>query len=169
MDPNATLRMIDEASRVDAETREAIQNLRHWLSRGGFAPDWAEYPTGTRRFRRALGVKNAGARKKKTSSRQHATKKTTKRPAKKTSSRRRSLHAHATTARAFPAVTVPPAVLHGGSVGVGDIVKRADRDDKNRYVVTEIRGPWVFTQRISGSGSPGVITFPSALMLKKVG
>jgi len=160
MDPNATLRMIDEASRVDADTREAVANLQRWLSRGGFSPDWAAYPTGARRFRRALGVKK--------SSRQHASKKTTKRSPKKTSSRRRS-HAHATTARAFTAVTVPPAVLHGSSIGVGDIVKRADRDDKNCYVVTEIRGPWVFTQRISGSGGSGTITFPSALMLKKVG
>ena len=161
MDPNATLRMIDDADRVDADTREAIANLQRWLSRGGFAPDWAAYPTGTRRFRRALGVKK--------SSRQHAAKKTTKRAPKKTSSRGRPLHAYATTARAFTAVTAPPAALHGSAIGVGDIVKRADRDDKNRYVVTEIRGPWVFTQRISGSGSPGVITFPSALMLKKVG
>ena len=52
---------------------------------------------------------------------------------------------------------------------VGDIVSRADRDDKNRYVVTELRGPWVFTQRIRGSGAPGIIAFPSALMLRRVG
>lgn len=105
-----------------------------------------------------------------TSKRTKRTKKTpkTKTAQKKTASRGRSLHAHAMTARAFPAVTAPPVILHGGAIGVGDIVKRADRDDKNRYVVTELRGPWVFTRRISGSGIPGIITFPSALMLKKV-
>jgi hypothetical protein len=55
MDPNAALRMIDEADRVDAETREVMRGLHQWLSRGGFAPDWTEYPTGTRRYRKAYG------------------------------------------------------------------------------------------------------------------
>ena len=169
MDPNAALRMIDSASRVDADTREAIRDLQQWLSHGGFAPDWVAYPTGTRRFRRALGIKKISARKKQSATRHYATKKTTKKAPRKTTAHRRSLHAHAATARAFPAVTVPPAVLHSGRIGVGDIVKRADREDKNRYVVTELRGPWVLTKRISGSGAPGIITFPSTLMLKKVG
>ena len=181
MDPDAALRLIDSASRVDADTREAIRGLQQWLSRGGFAPDWTAYPTGTRRFRRALGIKKSGARKKQPSTRHYATraktktktktKRTTKtkKSAPRKTSTRRPLHAHAATARAFPAVTVPPATVRRGGIGVGDIVKRSDREDNNRYVVTEIREPWVFTQRISGTGSPGVISFPSALMLKKVG
>ena len=52
MDPNAALRMIDDADRVDAETREVMRGLHGWLSRGGFEPDWSAYPTGTREERR---------------------------------------------------------------------------------------------------------------------
>jgi hypothetical protein len=55
MDPNAALRMIDEADRVDSETREVMRGLHGWLSRGGFQPDWDDYPTGTRRYRKAYG------------------------------------------------------------------------------------------------------------------
>jgi hypothetical protein len=55
MDPNAALRMIDEADRVDSETREVMRGLHGWLSRGGFQPDWDDYPTGARRYRRAYG------------------------------------------------------------------------------------------------------------------
>ena len=218
MDPNAALRMIDEADRVDAETREVMRGLHQWLSRGGFQPDWEEYPKGTRRYRTAYG---GGSR----SSRRHATRSNDsvvklkdkdrghvwltvrdnrvvgamgsepKRyvglslkdarhlaryggsgQTKATSSRaRRKIsrgvsRSHA-TARAFaPDVTMPGmgTITHGG-IEIGDIVKRADRDDKNRYVVTDIRAPWIYTRRISGSGTPGIITFPSARMLRKVG
>jgi hypothetical protein len=42
--------MIDDADRVDAETREVMLGLHQWLSCGDFAPDWDAYPTGTRRY-----------------------------------------------------------------------------------------------------------------------
>lgn len=54
-------------------------------------------------------------------------------------------------------------------VQIGDIVQRSDVNGKNRYLVVNIHAPWIYTRRISGSGGPGVITFPSALMLRKVG
>lgn len=133
MDPNAALRLIDEADRIDADTREAMQGLHGWLSRGGFEPDWDDYPTGTRRYRKAYG-KRAGARiRGSSSSRSHAT------------------------------------IGGAGGLGVGDIVQRSDVSGKNRYVVVNIQAPWIYTRRISGSGGPGVITFPSAHMLRKVG
>ena len=125
MDPNAALRMIDDADRVDAETREVMRGLYTWLSRGGFAPDWSRYPKGARRFRKAYGEPTA---------RSHATKRAP---------------SHAT-------------------IKVGDIVQRSDIDGRNRYVVINIRDPWIYTRRVSGSGTPGIITFPSAYMLKKV-
>lgn len=53
-------------------------------------------------------------------------------------------------------------------IGIGDIVQRSDIDNKNRYVVVNVAGPWIYTHRISGRGGPGVITFPSAHMLRKV-
>lgn len=56
MDPNATLRLIDEATRMNSETREHINNLRSWIARGGFHPDWNEYPRGAARYRKALGL-----------------------------------------------------------------------------------------------------------------
>lgn len=120
MDPNAALRAIDKADRVDAETREVMQGLREWLARGGFAPDWRMYPKGTRRYK------------------QWSTRKS-----------------HATMSQA--------------TIRVGDIVRRADVRGKNRYVVVRVREPWIYTQRISGSGGPGIITFPSESMLRKVG
>ena len=69
MDPNAALRMIEEADRVNAETREVMRGLHQWLARGGFQPDWSAYPTGTRRYRKAYG---GGGTRKATS---HATRK----------------------------------------------------------------------------------------------
>lgn len=127
MDPNAALRMIDESDRVDADTREVMRGLHGWLSRGGFAPDWDEYPTGTRRYRKAYG-KTSSARIRRSNA-----------PAR---------------ARA--------------EIAVGDIVQRADVDGRNRYVVVNVHAPWIYTRRISGSGGPGVVTFPSELMLRKV-
>jgi hypothetical protein len=138
MDPNAALRMIDEADRVDAETHEVIRGLHQWLSRGGFQPDWENYPTGTRRYRKAYGQRRGGAR----IARGYATKKSL---------------SHA-TARA----------VDNGGIAIGDIVQRSDGIGKNRYVVTDIQSPWIYTRRISGSGAPGIITFPSSHMLRKV-
>ena len=211
MDPDAALRMIDDADRVDAETREVMRGLHSWLSRGGFAPDWDAYPTGTRRYRKAYGKQHSrsssvhstkalapgttfvklkdrdrghivltvrdgvvvgamgsepkryvgmtldrakhvaryggtgGTGTKFSSRRDHAAKKTA------------SSRDHAVVSRAG-----------NGGIHVGDIVQRADAGTKNRYVVTDIQGPWIYTRRISGSGAPGVITFPSAHMLRKV-
>ena len=55
MDPNAALRDIDEAKRVDASTRRTMVDLYTWIVRGGFSPDWAVYPKGTRRFAKVFG------------------------------------------------------------------------------------------------------------------
>jgi hypothetical protein len=141
--------MIDDADRVDAETRDVMNGLHRWLSRGGFEPDWKKYPTGTRRYRKAYG-KKAGARKK------------TTRPGTR--------RAHAAVARAVPTGMVEHWGVHSANgIKIGDIVQRADQVSKNRYVVTDIRGSWILTRRISGSGGPGIIQFPSATMLKKVG
>ncbi len=55
MDPNAALREIDEARRIDAETREQMNDLFSWIVRGGFAPDWKVYPRGTKRMAKEFG------------------------------------------------------------------------------------------------------------------
>ena len=55
-----------------------------------------------------------------------------------------------------------------GGIQVGDIVQRSDVNGKSRYVVVNIQAPWIYTRRVSGSGGPGIITFPSARMLRKV-
>lgn len=55
-----------------------------------------------------------------------------------------------------------------GGIQVGDIVQRSDIAGKNRYVVVNIQSPWIYTRRVSGSGGPGIITFPSPQMLRKV-
>jgi hypothetical protein len=199
MDPDAALRAIDEAGRVDAETREVMAGLHGWLSRGGFAPNWDAYPTGTRRYRKAYG--------RPVGKRGHATKKAgdTKTSTVKLKDRYSGGHVWLTvrdglvvgalgsdpkryigmpidrarhvaryggTGRARSAHAVVAAAPHGresyGSIQIGDIVRRSDREDKNRYVVVNIHQPWIYTRRISGSGGPGVITFPSELMLRKV-
>lgn len=51
---------------------------------------------------------------------------------------------------------------------VGDIVQRVDIHDRKRFVVVRIEPPWIYTRRIGGGGTPGIITFPSQFMLKKV-
>lgn len=127
MDPDAALRAIDDADRVDAETREVMRGLHQWLSGGGFAPDWSAYPKGARRYRKAYGAPKA--------------------------------RGHSTIR----------AASGNGNIGIGDIVQRSDVDGKNRYVVVNIQTPWIYTRRISGSGGPGIITFPSPQMLRKVG
>jgi|CXWL01.1.fsa_nt_gi hypothetical protein len=49
MDPNATLREINDADTM-RQAREFCGYLAAWLDRGGFAPDWTAYPKGARRF-----------------------------------------------------------------------------------------------------------------------
>lgn len=50
---------------------------------------------------------------------------------------------------------------------IGDIVQRADNG--RRFVVVGVSLPWIYTRQISGrTGTPGVITFPSQRMLRKV-
>jgi len=134
MDPDAALRAIDEADRVDAETREVMRGLHGWLSRGGFAPDWENYPKGTRRFRKAYGSQRGMP------------------PAGSSHATRRSVHS---------------TIAHS-TIAIGDIVQRADVNGHNRYVVVNIQGPWIYTRRVSGSGGPGIVTFPSPHMLRKV-
>jgi hypothetical protein len=61
MDPNATLKMIDDylqARRADEDVDEWVENLRLWLAGGGFAPRWADYPLGTAYYH-ALMVQRA--------------------------------------------------------------------------------------------------------------
>ncbi len=136
MDPDAALRMIDDADRVDAETREVMRGLHGWLLGGGFAPDWESYPKGTRRFRKAYGPQRGMS------------------PARRAPVTRRRGHA---------------TISHGGDIAVGDIVQRSDINGRNRYVVVNVQGPWIYTRRVSGSGGPGIVTFPSQYMLRKVG
>jgi hypothetical protein len=56
----------------------------------------------------------------------------------------------------------------GRSFGIGDIVRRSDINARNHHVIVDIKGPWIYTRRISGSGGPGIVTFPTRLMLAKV-
>ena len=42
---------------------------------------------------------------------------------------------------------------------VGDIVQRTDINGKKRFVI--------YTRRVGGGGTPGIVTFPSQYMLKK--
>jgi hypothetical protein len=51
---------------------------------------------------------------------------------------------------------------------VGDIVQRVDINGRKRFVVVNIREPWIYTRQLGGGGTPGVITFPSQYMLRKV-
>ena len=51
---------------------------------------------------------------------------------------------------------------------VGDIVQRVDVNGHKRFVIVRIDAPWIFKRRIGGGGTPGIITFPSQYMLKKV-
>jgi hypothetical protein len=60
------------------------------------------------------------------------------------------------------------ATIGAGGLTIGDIVQRSDQNGKNRYVIVNIQDPWIYTRRLSGPGGPGVITFPSAQMLRKV-
>jgi hypothetical protein len=52
---------------------------------------------------------------------------------------------------------------------IGDIVQRADINGRRRFVIVGIFGPWIYTRQIEGrGGTPGVVTFPSQHMLRKV-
>lgn len=64
--------------------------------------------------------------------------------------------------------TVHAAKHHGGDFEVGDIVRRSDISSRNQYVIVDIKPPWIFTRRISGSGGPGIVTFPTSYMLERV-
>jgi len=53
MDPNETLKMIDEflkARQVGDCVDEWCRDLLEWLNKGGFEPDWDKYPSGTEYF-----------------------------------------------------------------------------------------------------------------------
>ena len=54
------------------------------------------------------------------------------------------------------------------SLSIGDIVQRTDINGRKRFVIVNIIGPWIYTRRIGGGGTPGIVTFPSQFMLKKV-
>lgn len=43
MDPNATLKEIQESSDI-REKNQHCENLANWLDKGGFAPQWDNYP-----------------------------------------------------------------------------------------------------------------------------
>lgn len=54
MDPNATLKMIDDflaARRSGPEVDEWVENLRDWIDGGGFEPDWDAFPLGASYYR----------------------------------------------------------------------------------------------------------------------
>ena len=205
MDPDAALRMIDDADRVDAETRDVMRGLHQWLSRGGFQPDWAAYPTGTRRYRKAHGTRAHATRKGASDSATSSVKlkdrysgghvwltvrggnvvgamgSDPKRYLGMSLDQAKHVARHGGTGTKFSprrdhaikktAARGHAAVARAGNGGihVGDIVQRSDVDGKNRYVVVNIQAPWIYTRRISGSGGPGIITFPSPSMLRKVG
>lgn len=220
MDPNVALRMIDDADRVDAETREVMLGLHQWLSGGGFPPDWDAYPTGTRRYRKAYGKRHGAQIRGAGKARAHATRKGTQDSAASiklkdrysgghvwltvrdgtvvgvmgsdpkrylgmsldqakhvaryggtggTGTKFSSRRDHATTKIASARGHAVVARAGNGGIQVGDIVQRSDLVGKNRYVVVNIHAPWIYTRRISGSGGPGIITFPSPQMLRKVG
>lgn len=46
MDPNATLRNIEESTRI-ATKKEFCEYLRDWINMGGFSPQWESYPNAT--------------------------------------------------------------------------------------------------------------------------
>lgn len=54
MDPNATLRLIDEALKNSGGTvRDVVEPmyvLRDWIAAGGFGPHWAMYPSATKAY-----------------------------------------------------------------------------------------------------------------------
>lgn len=57
MDPEATLRQLDELAAIPWTAREYSEaldlaaDLAGWLDRGGFAPTWSQYPQGAAAYR----------------------------------------------------------------------------------------------------------------------
>ena len=63
MDPNAALAYLERhpaTSINDAseDTKEHAFALHQWIGRGGFAPDWTKYPSGTKTYRALTGFLN---------------------------------------------------------------------------------------------------------------
>jgi hypothetical protein len=58
MDPNATLRLINDAlwAGDDDGMKEGMDSLRGWLLGGGFEPDWSEYPAAAELYHRTWGA-----------------------------------------------------------------------------------------------------------------
>lgn len=55
MDPNATLAFIEDMENEDSQDETliwALQDLRDWIERGGFSPNWTRFPRGTDLFNR---------------------------------------------------------------------------------------------------------------------
>lgn len=190
MDPDAALRMIEDADRVDAETREIMRGLHQWLSRGGFQPDWRAYPTGTHRYRKAYGKARA-----------HSTKKDAP-PGTSTiklKDRYSKLYiwltvrdgivvgAMGSDPKRYVGMPLDQAKhvaryggtgtkvssrhdhatknTFGGDIQIGDIVRRSDSVNNSRYVVVDMDPPWVVTRRISGGPSVN-IPFPERMLRK---
>jgi len=63
MDPSATLKMINDFL-TDRETGEEVdewcENLAEWLDKGGFPPNWENYPLGTSYFKCHMIQRNRG-------------------------------------------------------------------------------------------------------------
>ena len=56
MDPNATLKIIEET--IDGnELYKACEDLHVWLDTGGFEPNWEEYPIAANYFDILFGSK----------------------------------------------------------------------------------------------------------------
>ncbi len=55
MDPNACLRRINDAT-SRSERNEACDDLRTWIARGGFQPDWTAYPKATAYYRKRYSL-----------------------------------------------------------------------------------------------------------------
>lgn len=64
MDPNETLRRIDEflaRRETGDEVDYMVEDLFRWIEKGGFEPDWSRYPLGTSYYRsRVAGAKRGG-------------------------------------------------------------------------------------------------------------
>lgn len=53
MDPNTTLKWIEEGLRAGESVGDHVGDLACWLDRGGFAPDWQQHPKAARAFWKA--------------------------------------------------------------------------------------------------------------------
>ncbi len=52
MDPNATCRKIEDCVLCGNiyDACEACEDLRVWISKGGFSPNWLEYPIARKQY-----------------------------------------------------------------------------------------------------------------------